>query len=67
MPLTLIQGNKDDHHFVCPFCASAFLHRTGPDSLDEHWAADPRCKRNAMVNNPTQTKYGDAPDEPSAE
>lgn len=65
---TVIDGEKDKRTFACPYCASTFLNRTGPDSLDEHWEADPRCKANARVNNPTQSKYLDAPDdEPSAE
>lgn len=62
----VIDGEKDKRTVVCPWCAKTFLTR---GDLDEHWASDPRCKANARVNNPTQTKYMEALDDeqPSGE
>lgn len=50
----VIDGQKDDLKVVCTWCGSKFLKR---EDLDDHWATDPRCRRNRNVNNQTQTKY----------
>lgn len=57
---TVVQGGKGN--YPCPWCGKTFHRRyiasDGELSLEEHWLADPRCRNQAMVNNPTQSKYG---------
>lgn len=66
----VLEGGKHRREpgFVCPWCGLTFTRRfiasDGVMPLEEHWAADPRCRRHANVNNQTQTKYGKHDDLP---
>jgi hypothetical protein len=55
--LTIIRGGKDNPGFVCPWCGFKAMDRPG---LNEHWANDPRCRKNKEINNQTQSKLGQA-------
>lgn len=68
-PQVIDGGKGQQGQFVCPWCGSTFARRhvasDGVLSLEEHWQTNPRCKALASVNNPLQTKYGDADAAPS--
>lgn len=63
-PFELLAGGRDLPGYVCPWCGTKTLTRAG---LEAHFEADPRCKGNRNVNNPTQTKYNIGEPEPSDE
>lgn len=59
--LRLVVVVNAEHPFVCPWCGTTFARRwiasDGELSLEEHFAKNPECSANQLVNNPTQSKY----------